>query len=160
MALSDMFLLLESKRAGVVKGESVDKTYTEQIDITGWSWGMDSATALGGTTATGRTALSHLRLSKRVDAASTALMSVMRSNDEIKKAVLTVRKSGGKQIDYFVLTVENGRIVKFEINGHGGPEMTEELSIAFKKMKVEYHVQDEKGARKGASTFETAISEV
>jgi type VI secretion system secreted protein Hcp len=156
MAKSDMFLLIEGQKTGAIKGESLDKVYPGQIDVHGWSWGMSSS-AMGGSGAGLKTSLSELRISKLVDAASTPLMSVMRNAEVIKKAVLTVRKAGAVPIDYFILTIERGRITALEIGSPSGPVLTEELSISFEKIDVQYFAQDEKGARKGGSTFNTEV---
>lgn len=157
MAKSDMFLLVEGQKTGVIKGESVDKVYPAQIDVIGWSWGMSSSAAMAGSGSGLKSSLSELRISKLVDAASTPLMSVMRNAEVIKKAVLTVRKAGTVPIDYFILTIERGRITSYEVGSPSGPELGEQLSIAFEKIDVQYHAQDEKGARKGGSTFNTEV---
>lgn len=157
MAKSDMFLLIEGQKTGAIKGESADKIYPGQIDIYGWSWGMSSSGAMAGSGGGLKTSLTEIRISKQVDAASTPLMSVMRSGEVIKKAVLTVRKAGTVPIDYFILTVERGRITSYEVGSPGGPELSEQLSIAFEKIDVQYFAQDEKGARKGGSTFNTEV---
>lgn len=157
MAKGDMFLLVEGKKTGVIKGESVDKARAGEIDITGWSWGMESQSAMGGSGSGLKTSLSQLRISKMVDRASTALMSVMRNAEVIKRAVLTVRKAGGLHIDYFTLTIEGGRITSHEVGASGGSELVEQLSIAFEKIEVEYFEQDEKGARRGGSSFTTEV---
>lgn len=157
MAKSDMFLLIEGQKTGAIKGESVDKVYPAQIDVYGWSWGMSSSAALAGSGGGLKTSLSELRISKLVDAASTPLMSVMRSGELIKKAVLTVRKAGTVPIDYFIMTIERGRITSYELGSPSGPELSEQLSIAFEKIEVQHFAQDEKGARKGGSTFNTEV---
>ena len=112
---------------------------------------------MGGAGGAPKTALSQLRISKMVDRASTALMSEMRDGGVIKRAVLTVRKAGGGHIDYFTLTIQGGRITSHEVGASGGSELVEQLSIAFEKIEVEYFEQDEKGARKGGTSFTTAV---
>jgi type VI secretion system secreted protein Hcp len=86
---------------------------------------------------------------------------VMRNNEQIKKAVLTVRKSsGGKPIDYLVITIERGRIAAFDIAtaAPDSPELIERLSIAFEKIEIAYKAQDSKGAQTAASTFTAMTS--
>ena len=158
MAKGDMFLLIDGQKTGTIKGESADKVYTGQIDVLGWSWGMSSSTAIGGASSGAKTSLSELRIVKAVDTATTPLMSVMRSGEIIKKGVLTVRKAGGTQIDYFTITIERGRITAIEVASQDGPDLTEQLSIAFEKIEVQYFAQDDKGARKGGSTFTTQVN--
>ena len=161
MALADMFLKLDSARAGVVKGESEDPAHMGEIQIDEWSWGMTGSPGIGGGSPGRKTALDELHLHKRLDSASTGLMSVMRNNDLVKKAVLSVRKAGGNPIDYLVITLERARITKYEVHtAHGdGPRVLEHIALAFEKIDVAYHQQDEKGQKKGASSFTTEVSE-
>lgn len=153
MANSDMFLKLEGQKTGVIKGESHDSAFPNQIDVLGWSWGMSTSSSIGGSGPSGRSSLNELRIRKATDRASTALMSVMRTNEIIKEGVLTVRKAGGVQIEYLTISVRRGRITSFEISGLDGPRLSEELSIAFESIEVEYHEQDKTGAKKGGSSF-------
>lgn len=153
MAAADMFLLVEGTKTGPVKGESSDSVYPSQIDVLGWSWGMSSSSAIGGAGGAAKTSLSELRIRKQADTATTALLSVMRTGELIKKAVLTVRKGGGAPIDYFTLTIEQGRITAYDLESQAGPVLSEQLSIAFERIEVQYFAQDQKGARKGGSSF-------
>jgi type VI secretion system secreted protein Hcp len=125
-----------------------------EMAIREWSWGMTTGSAMGGGRAS-RTALSELRIVRWVDAASTALMSVMRNNDVVKRAVLSVRKpSGGTPIDYFVVTIERGRITSYEVSSSGEPGMlAETLSVAFEKVEVQYQRQSSTGGKQAGSTF-------
>lgn len=156
MAKGDILLRIEGKITGAIKGESANPDFVDAIDIREWSWGMAGPTVLGGAGAAGRTVMHELRLTKQVDRASTALMSVMRNNEQVRKAVLTVRKAGGvKPIDYLVVTIERGRISSFDIAtaAPDSPELVERLSIAFEKIEVAYKAQDAKGQQTAASTF-------
>jgi type VI secretion system secreted protein Hcp len=157
MAIADMFLLIEGQKTGKIVGESKDAVYPGQIDVVAWSWGMSTAT-VSGMTESPRTALSELNVVKKVDTASTALMSVMRTNELIKKGVLTVRKAGSKPMDYFTVAFERARITAYDVSSNDGPELTERLSIAFEKIEIQYFAQDDKGAKKGGSTFMAEVT--
>ena len=111
----DMFLLIKGARSGVIKGEAQDKDHLGEIDVLSWSWGMEQRTTLGGGTVTGRANIRALQIVKRIDRASTALMSALRSNEPISKAVLTVRKSGKAQLEYLKITIEQGRVTGLAI---------------------------------------------
>jgi type VI secretion system secreted protein Hcp len=158
MALADMFLLIEGQKTGKISGESKDAVYPGQIQILDWSWGMSSSASMAGTSATNRTALSELSIVKNVDTASTALMSVMRSNEVIKKGVITVRKAGNNPLDYFQIIIEKGRITAYAVGSQTGPVLTEKLSIAFEKIEVHYSAQDDTGGKKATSTFSAQVT--
>lgn len=160
MAKGDMHLKLEGKSTGAIKGESNVASHIGEIEVKEWSWGMAGASSLGGAGPSARTALSELNITKGVDSASTALMSVMRNNEQVKKAVLSVRKAGGTpSIDYLTITIERGRITRYDVGtaGFDSPELVERLSIAFEKIDIAYHSQDEKGAKKAGSNFVAEI---
>jgi type VI secretion system secreted protein Hcp len=159
MARADMFLKVEGARQGQIKGEATDSAHPQEIEVVGWSWGMDgNATAFGSKSA--RTTLQELVVRKRVDSASTGLMSALRNNEAIKKAVLSVRKAGGASaVAYLTVTLEKARIVAHRMGNvaDDSPVLTEELRIAFYKVEVEYRAQDETGAATGVNTFEAEV---
>ncbi|MCU0940356.1 MAG: type VI secretion system tube protein Hcp, partial [Burkholderiaceae bacterium] len=127
-----------------------------QIDVVDWTWGMTAPSAVGGTR-TGRTLLGELKLVKRTDKASTALMSVMRNNEILSSAVLSVRKAGGTALPYFVMKLNDARVnaftVQSEISADGAPVLTEHLSLTYKSISIEYTVQTSKGGSQSTSSF-------
>lgn len=161
MSKGDMHLRIEGKSTGAIRGESNVANHLGEIEVSEWSWGMSAASGLGGAGAASRAALSELRITKGVDSASTALMAVMRNNEQIKKAVLSVRKAGGAPaIDYLQITIERGRITAFDVGtaAPDSPVLVERIAIAFEKIDVTYSAQDEKGAKKAASSFSAEIT--
>lgn len=158
MAKADMFLRVEGKSTGLVKGESNVPEHPEEIEINGWSWGMAGSSALGGSGQAVKTALQEIRFVKGTDRSTTQLMSVMRSNELIKKAVLTVRKAGVvPPVDFLQVTLVNGRITSHEIGTvePGSPTLTESLSMSFEEITVSYAPQETTGG-KGAKLEFTA----
>ncbi|MDD2730227.1 type VI secretion system tube protein Hcp [Malikia sp.] len=161
MAQRDMFLRIEGSRQGLVRGESLDKSHLGEIDVMSWSWGMDSPGDAFGLP-TGRTNMELLRVSKRVDSATTALMSALRNNEVIRRAVLTVRKAGDEALAYLTITVENARLVHQRVMGGEGADssiLSEELGLSFQKVTVEYVPQIKTGGGRGTNSFETTINE-
>jgi type VI secretion system secreted protein Hcp len=157
MPKSDMFLNVEGARSGAIKGESQDDARKGEIDVLGWSWGMRAQTEMGGGGSLTKASMRDFLVTKKVDSASTGLMAAMRNNDLIKKATLTVRKAGKTPIDYFSVTMENGRITAIDVEsmGEDPPELIERLSFSFQKITIEYVPQGEDGAARGAMLFET-----
>jgi type VI secretion system secreted protein Hcp len=155
----DVFLKVESARQGPINGESQDQIHKGEIDVVSWSWGMQAQTTIAGGAA-GKATINQLVVSKKIDSASTALMAAMRNNEIIKKAVLTMRKAGTKQQEFFKLTLQNGRITALDIHtdAPGTPDFTETLSIAFQKLSIEYVPQGADGQKRGAMIFETEIT--
>jgi type VI secretion system secreted protein Hcp len=161
MAKADMFLRFEGKSSGVVKGESNVLEHLEEIEILEWSWGMTGSNALAGAGSSVRVALSEIQFTKGTDRATTQLMSVMRNNEPVKKAVLTVRKAGAvPPVDYLIITLEGGRITKHLIGTEapGSPVLTEHLAIAFEKIEVKYTPQQSSGSKSAQLTFKASVN--
>lgn len=158
MARSDMFLKATGQRSGEIVGESNDKNFPGQIDVVDWSWGMSAPSAVGGQR-TGRVQLGELKLVKRADKASTALMSVLSTNELMPNVALTVRKAAGTgpALPYFVVKLTQARINSYTVNSSigadGSPELLEHLSLSFKTITVDYTPQSATGAGMGASSF-------
>jgi type VI secretion system secreted protein Hcp len=160
MAQADMFLKIEGTRQGPIKGESSDQYHTDEIEVVGWNWGME-VSAASFAAAQARTTLKELVVRKRVDRASTALMSALRSNEPLKKVTLSVRKAGGSSaVDYLKITLEKARVMSHTVGSvhDNSPDLLEELRIAFFKVNVQYQPQTAAGGGGGATTFETEIT--
>jgi type VI secretion system secreted protein Hcp len=157
MARSDMFLKVTGARTGEIVGESNDKAFPGQIEVIDWSWGMSAPTAVGGQR-TGRVQMRELKVVKQADKASTALMSVMNTNETITTALLSVRKSGGAApLPYFVVKLEKARITNYEVQSDvspsGAPVLVEHVTFAFKTITIDYTLQGAAGGSGGGSSF-------
>src|SRR4051794_36802279 len=157
MARGDMFLKVETARQGVIRGESRDSAHPNEIDIVSWSWGMRAETPMSAAGDATKATLEQLDVTKRVDSASTALMAATRNNDLIKKATLTVRKAGGDSLTYFKITIQEARITGLNVESNDD-ELLERVTLAFKKINVEYTPQGDDGRARGGMTFETEIT--
>jgi len=152
-----MFLSVKGAAHGVINGESQDDKHKGEIDVLSWSWGIQGKPSLGGGTASGKATVRELKIVKRVDKASTALMSAVRTNEVIKEAVLTLRKAGKTALEFLKITMEQGRIVSIEIeagDSEGGAGMLERITISFNKIAVEYTPQGADGLPQGGTTFQ------
>jgi type VI secretion system secreted protein Hcp len=152
----DMFLMVKGASHGVIKGESQDGQHKGEIDVLSWSWGMQAKPSLGGGTASGKATVHDLKIVKRVDSASTALMLALRTNEEIQKAVLTLRKAGKSQLEYLKVTIEQGRVTALTVDAgdlSGGAEVVERVNFSFNKIEIEYVPQGKDGLPQGGMTF-------
>lgn len=161
MALGDMFLKIDGARQGAIRGDAQDASHLGEIDLLGWSWGMQGNFIHG--QAAGKTTVQELKALKRVDLATTALMSALRNNEVLKEVVLTVRKAGGPEaVEYLKIRLEKARITAVATASGtfaGTPELTEEVSIAFSKLAVEYLPQRGDGIGGGTTSFEMDLYE-
>ena len=154
---ADMFLSVNGAKHGQINGEAQDETHKNEIEVLAWTWGMQGKPSLGGGVASGKATMRELRITKRVDKASTALMQALRTNEPIKKAVLTIRKFGKKPLEYLKITIEDGRVVSLDIeagDGLSSPALLERLNLSFNKISVEYTPQGPDGNALGSTSFE------
>ena len=154
---TDTFLHVQTKRAGKVKGEVATPGHTDDISVAGWHWGLAAGSALGDTQATARRSYTALTVPKRVDAATTPLMSALATNDEVKEAKLTMRRAGGVQEDFFLITLKGARITSLQHDAGADGDVRETLTIAFTDVEVEYRPQRSSGGRGGSTVFTDSL---
>ena len=158
----DMFLSVNGARAGAIKGEAQDAAHANEIDVLSWSWGMQGRSTIGTGQATGRATVHELKIVTRLARATTPLMSALRTNEIITKAVLTVRKSGGSKLEYLKITNEQGRVASIAVEGGSpdeGTELFENVSFSFNKITVEYVPQGKDGLPRGSMLYTDQFDE-
>lgn len=154
---SDIFLSVQTKRAGKVKGEALNPGHEEEIVVKGWHWGVSATSALGSTQTASRRAYKGLTIVKQIDSATTALMAALATNDEVKEAKLTMRKAGSEQMDYFLVTLQKARISSVDHSTDETGNTFETVTLQFNKVSVEYRPQKSAGSRGASMTFEDEI---
>jgi type VI secretion system secreted protein Hcp len=160
--VGDIFLSVKGAKSGVIKGESDDSVHAKEIEVVSWSWGMQAKPTLGGGTAAGKAIVHELKIVKRVDSASTPLMSALRANEMITKAVLTQRKAGKTPLEFLKITIEEGRVTALTIEAgdeEGSPNLFERLSFSFNKITVEYVPQGKDGQGMGSMMYTDQFGE-
>lgn len=157
-----MFLSVKGARSGAIKGESQDDIHAGEIDVVSWSWGMQAKPTIGGGSVGGKAVVHELKIVKRVDSASTPLMSALRTNEMITKAVLTLRKAGKTQLEFLKITIEQGRVTSITIDAGDGrsgtPDVFENISFTFNKIVVEYVPQGKDGQAQGSMLYQDEFS--
>lgn len=154
---ADTFLAVKSKRAGVIKGESRATDHEDAIIVDTWTWGVAASSAIGSAQATGRRSYKSLVVCKRIDCATTALMSVLTTNDEVKEVKLSMRKAGEGQRDFFTITLTNARVIAVDLDCDGQGETMERVAFSFNKVQVDYEMQKETGQRGSGFSFQDEI---
>jgi type VI secretion system secreted protein Hcp len=142
----DMFLKLNG-----VDGESKDKAHTKEIDILSWTWGMSNSGSahVGGGAGSGKVSVQDLSLTKYLDSSSAKIMLSCCDGTHFDTALLTVRKAGGeKPVEYVTIKLQEVLITSVSTGASGGEDrLTENVSLNFAKVKVEYLPQEAKGGK-------------
>jgi type VI secretion system secreted protein Hcp len=139
----DMFMKIDA-----LKGESKDKVHKEEIDVLAWSWGMSNSGSAqqGGGMGAGKVNVQDLSFTKYIDKSSPDLMLAACNGKHFAKAVLTIRKAGEQPLEYLLVTMEDLLITSVSTGGSGGEDrLTENVTLNFGKVKVQYKEQSEKG---------------
>jgi type VI secretion system secreted protein Hcp len=152
--LGDMFLKVTSEKFGLIKGEAQDDVHGGEIEVLSWSWGMEANPGFAGSQPNKRATVRDLKIIKRVDRASTPLMNALRYNEKITEALLTLRKAGGKQVEFLTIKIEDGRVSELSVDAEtGGLELVERIRFSFNKITVEYRPQGPDGQLQGGLTY-------
>ena len=150
---SDIYLDVKTKRAGKIKGEASARDHVDDILCAAWSWGLSASSAVGSGKATARRSYKHLTIYKQIDSASTALMSALASNDEVKEATLAMRKAGDDQVDYFKIVLGGARVNALDITVDENGNPMEKVEFSFTQVQVEYLRQEGSGQTGASSSF-------
>lgn len=135
-AAVDMFLKLPE-----IPGEARDSKHGGEIDVLAWSWGLSqSGTAHpGGGAGAGKAAFQDLSFTKWLDKATPKLMTALASGKRIPTAVLTVRKAGGKDTEFYFIELKNVLVTSLGTGGSAGEDrFTENVGFGFEQIQVTY----------------------
>jgi type VI secretion system secreted protein Hcp len=146
---SDMYLNIDG-----IDGESKDDGFGDSIDVMAWSWGMSQSGTMhgGGGGGAGKVAIQDISFTKAVDKSSTNLMLACCKGTHIEEATLTVRKAGGDPLVYLVITMKGVLVSSVSSGGsEQGEGLTENLTLNFREVEVNYQPQDDAGAADGGT---------
>lgn len=147
----DMFLKLEG-----IEGEAKDDTHGGEIDVLSWSWGMANSGSFhtGGGGGAGKVSMRDLNITKYIDSSSNALYLHASNGKHIPSATLTVRKSGENPLEYYIIKLEKLMVVGVDTGGGlGDDRLTENVTLNFAKVSVEYIEQQDDGSGGAAKTY-------
>lgn len=140
----DMFI----KFTPALKGESKDKAHKGEIDVLAWSWGASNSgnAHVGGGAGAGKVNVQDMSLTKYVDSASSPLLLTVCNGKHWDEALLTVRKAGENPVEYLKIKMTEVLVTSLTTGGSGGEDrLTENVSLNFAKVAVDYTPQDDKG---------------
>ena len=147
---SDMFLKLDG-----ISGEAKDHKHKNSIDIDSFTFSINQSgtMAKGGGGGAGKASFTDLTVMKSADKSSPALMNACAIGKHLKDALLTVRKSGGQQEEFYKIKLTDVLITSVQNSGAEGGNPTECVSLNFSKMEFDYKEQNEKGSTGGVVKF-------
>ena len=150
MAAVDYYLKLTG-----IDGESADHKAKGQIDVESWSWGeTNSGTGhAGGGHGAGKVSMQDFHFVMKCNKASPKLMLACASGEHIKEGLLTCRKAGTQQQEFLKIKFTDILISSFQTGGSGHSDIipTDQISLNFAKIEIEYKEQKPDGTLGGVT---------
>jgi len=137
----DYFLKLDG-----IQGESVDKNFTNQIQVLSWGWGASqvSSVAANGGSGAGKVNVSDFSVATYFDKATPKFFKNICAGTHVKTGTMSAVKAGANGKPY--LKVEFGELFVTGIQMSAQNEIpTVNLSFSYNDITIDYSAQDEKG---------------
>ncbi|MEP6491160.1 MAG: type VI secretion system tube protein Hcp [bacterium] len=145
----DMFMKLDA-----IKGEALDKTHKDEINVLAWSWGasQSGSTHISSGGGAGKANFQDISFTKYIDKSSPLLLQNVANGKHIKEATLTVRKAGEHPLEYLKIKMQDILVSSYSTGGSGGEDLlTENVTLNFAKVDLTYTPQ------KGDGTGDVAV---
>ncbi|MBT2333147.1 type VI secretion system tube protein Hcp [Variovorax paradoxus] len=153
---SDYFVKIKG-----AEGESDKTGHKDEIEIESWSWGVANASSasIGGGSGQGKASPTDISFSAPMSKATSNLIKMCAKGEHLEEVKLSARKSAGGQEDYLIITLNDAFVTGIHTGGAGGGQTSSTTSIAFKKFKIEFKIQDNKtGAVKPGTEFKWDVA--
>jgi type VI secretion system secreted protein Hcp len=140
---SDIFAKL-----GDIKGESLDDKHKDEIEVLSYSWGVTNSGSMGYGSGggEGKASFHDLSFTHKIDKASPVLMQACATGVHLKEATITHRKAGKGQQEFLVIKMNDVIITGVTHGGSNNDGHSENVSLAFAKVNVEYKPQKADGS--------------
>ncbi|MBM6400602.1 Hcp family type VI secretion system effector [Phycicoccus sonneratiae] len=135
-------------RIGTIKGESQDARHRDEIDVLAWSWGVSQTAAAGhgGGAGSGKATFQDFVLTHHIDRASPLLLKACATGQHVKDATVTVRRPGGGQQEYLVITLGDVLVSGVSMGVSEDGSTHETVILSFARVDLEYRPQKPNGS--------------
>jgi type VI secretion system secreted protein Hcp len=135
-------------KIGDIKGESLDDKHKDEIEVLSYSWGVNNAGSMahGSGGGEGKASFHDISFTHKVDKASPVLMQSCATGTHLKEATITHRKAGKGQHEFFVIKLNDVLVTSVQEGGGGDGSLTEQVSLAFAKVDMQYKPQKADGS--------------
>ena len=149
MAAVDYFLKIDG-----IDGESPDHKHKGEIQLESWSFGesQGGTHSSGGGGGAGKVQMQDFHFVMKISKASPKLFLACACGQHIKKAVLVCRKAGKDQQEFLKTTFTDILVSSYQTGGSGHSDIvpTDQISLNFAKIEIEYKEQKPDGTLGGA----------
>jgi type VI secretion system secreted protein Hcp len=142
---TDWFLKIDG-----IRGDSVDDRHAGEIDVLAWSWGVSQPKNAGpgrGGAGAGKADTGALTITTGVGRATPELFLSCVSGRHLSKVVLTGRKSGGKPIEFLLITFTDVQVSSVDLQGDTAANLpTHDLTLSFGQVSITHRAQRPDGS--------------
>jgi type VI secretion system secreted protein Hcp len=150
--LVDYFLKIDD-----VKGESQDAKHKGEIDVLSWSWGETQTGAAGARlgASPGKVQFRDVSITTKLSKASPILLQASAMGMHYKQAVLTARKAGKGQQDFYMMKFYDVVVTSYQSGGSatGNEALIDQFTFNFGKVEIEYKPQKADGSLEAGVFF-------
>lgn len=141
-AADDYFLKIDG-----IPGESQDARHPGEIELGSFSWAVSNSgsTAGGGGAGAGKASFQDFAITARMSKASPRLFLACASGEHIKSALLTVRRAGREQQEYYTIKMEDVLVSRVENSAADGAAPGDAVMFKFSKITWTYRAQKADG---------------
>ena len=133
-----------------IKGESKHEKGVGQIEIMSWSFGVSNSGSaqMGSGMGSGKANLQDIHFTSSMHKGSPTIFDSCATGKHIAKAVLHCRKAGGKQEEYYTITLSDVLVSSYQTGGSDGSGVlpTDQFSLNFSKIELAYKAQKADGS--------------
>jgi len=135
-------------KIGDIKGESLDDKHKDEIEVLSYSWGVNNAGSMGSGSGggEGKASFHDISFTHKVDKSSPVLMQACATGHHMKEATITHRKAGKGQHEFFIIKLTDVTVTSVQEGGGGDGSLTEQVSLAFAKVDMQYKPQKPDGS--------------
>jgi type VI secretion system secreted protein Hcp len=135
-------------KIGDIKGESLDDKHKDEIEVLSYSWGVSNAGSMasGSGGGEGKASFHDLSFTHNIDKSSPVLMQACATGVHMKEATITHRKAGKGQQEFMIVKMNDVIITGVTHGGSGDGGHSENVTLAFAKVNVEYKPQKPDGS--------------
>jgi type VI secretion system secreted protein Hcp len=140
----DYFLKIDG-----VPGESADAKHKGEIQLESFGWGEanPAGPGMGGGGGAGKVQMQDLVVTMVVSKASPKLLLACASGKHYKEAVLTVRKAGKSQQEYFIIKLKDIVVTSYQTGGSAQSDLiVDQASLGFSTIEMDYRPQKADGS--------------
>lgn len=148
MSQVDYFLKIDG-----IEGESGDSKHKGEIELESFSYGGTQAVSRTGSgSGAGKVMLQDFHFTMKNNKASPKLFLHCCNGAHIKVATLVARKAGKEQQEFLKITMSDCLVSSYQQGGHGTGDIvpTDQISLNFTKVEMEYKEQKADGSLAGA----------